>query len=74
MLAAFRNHPLQKGIELQRLNQMQGQPWTAKLPQVFHTDAARINLDPAWFSNSNVIIEFKSFLRVEWLRVAMRRS
>ena len=53
---------------------MQGQPWTAKLPQVSHTDAACINFDPAWFSNSNVVVEFKSFLRVEWLRVAVRCS
>ena len=74
MLAAFRDHLLQKGIELQRLNQMQCQPWTAKLPQVFHANAACVYFDPARFSNRNVVIEFESLLRVEWLRVVLSRS
>lgn len=67
MFASFRNHLVQKRVEMQRAKEMQRQPRTTELPQVLDSHATGIDLHPAWFSGSNSIIKFKPHLPPEWL-------
>jgi hypothetical protein len=69
MLSPFRDRPGQKCVELQRPNQMQRQPWTTKLPQVFDANATRVDFDPARFNGRLFILELKTHLPPERLHL-----
>ena len=62
MSASFRNLFVQKRVELQRPYEMRRQPRSTRLPQVVDSHATDIDFDPARFSGSHIIIEFKPLL------------
>ena len=63
------HHILQKRVELQRANQMQGHPWSTKLSQILNANSSGIDFDLTWLQ-CRLIIEFKLELLIERLRPA----
>jgi hypothetical protein len=74
MFASFRNHLVQKRDEMQRPNEMQRQPRTAELLQVFDSHAARIDFDPSRFRGGSVVVKFKPPLPPERMHLISRRN
>ena len=67
-LATFGNRVAQKSVELQRTNQVQSDPRSARLPQVFNTNSGGVDFNPARSDSGRIVIEFKSHLPTERLR------
>ena len=65
----FGDHLFEEAVELQHLNQMQRQPLSTKLPQVFDVNTTGVDFDPARLNSRLIIIEFKSQLPSERLHV-----
>ena len=65
----FGDHLFEEAVELQHLNQMQRQPLSTKLPQVFDVNTTGVDFDPARLNSRLIIIEFKSQLPSERLHL-----